>query len=1043
VASWSGRANKKMRHAFSIGVLALILSTSAQSKVVVFWQPGFPTVESQPISQEVLNRALGRGGVVYAGVGELTDPQTLRGADLLVLPYGSAFPASAWKPVLGYLESGGNLLTIGGRALQVPVYSVNGQFVQGRLQNSYARGLGIAHTYAVPQKDLAKFAWDEAAPSFHPIQLHPQRVYVLAMGFGGMGYHGIGYMLDAHGARVAAPVTADDFVSLQPQSAAALRGDRCVFLNFDPQPGFWSSPDGITLIRESAAYASRGATLFWVEMRNVTVARGEAPECIVHFRNALRQRRGQAQEGIVKLSLYSGQRLVSSKQVVCSGDTVHASVDFPQTPSPGLYRVNAIYQDGGRTWERYETGYWSRDEALLHSGSALIAGPNYFRANGQPFLPVGTNYFSTDRYARGFEGGNAYVWNRDFAEMENRGITFVRTGIWNNQERLIDPLTGGVNERFLRGLEAFLLSAANHHIQVNFTFTAFDPQTIRRYPGETSEMLGPGTNPYTDPVAVRAEQNYDLSIVSRFRDVPFLSWDLINEPSFSNPKLLWIGNVPNNDPTERKAWNEWLARRYGSVQKLATAWNTTPSALGAFGGIPLPSPDDLKLTRYGNLNQDRAFDYNLFAQDMFSHWVQEMVSALRSTGSKQLIDVGQDEGGVTNRLLDQFFGGAGVSFTVNHTYWHDDALLWDSVVAKRVGMPDFVGETGVQPVWRIANSWRWDEITAAGLMERKFALGFAAANSGALQWDWENGDDFGIKRRDGSEKIWEDILSGVAQFALKATPYAQGAQLPQTAIVLPQSLQLSVFNPMAVEAQQNCVRALFDYARSSAYAVGEYQIQLLAHPKLIILPSPWALSSRAWNVLLQKVREGAVLLVSGRFDLDPHFHPTGRQHSTGIDYTPALLAERMAEINWPDGHAWLAYPGEDTNYLERGELANGKTFEQASLGSGKILYFALPLEMNDNLKAVGDVYRFALATAGIKPVYVTDCNDPGISICPTALRSATLDVVTSESAATTSFAFRDEASGKQFHVTLHPGRAALLLISHAGQVVASYGYSGQ
>jgi hypothetical protein len=81
---------------------------------------------------------------------------------------------------------------------------------------------------------------------------------------------------------------------------------------------------------------------------------------------------------------------------------------------------------------------------------------------------------------------------------------------------------------------------------------------------------------------------------------------------------------------------------------------------------------------------------------MFSHWVRSMVTAIRAAGSKQLIDVGQDEGGVTDRVLNQFYAAAGVSFTTNHTYWNDDALLWDSVVAKRPGIPNITGETGYQ-----------------------------------------------------------------------------------------------------------------------------------------------------------------------------------------------------------------------------------------------------------------------------------------------------------------------------------------------------------
>ena len=76
-------------------------------------------------------------------------------------------------------------------------------------------------------------------------------------------------------------------------------------------------------------------------------------------------------------------------------------------------------------------------------------------------------------------------------------------------------------------------------------------------------------------------------------------------------------------------------------------------------------------------------------------WVHSMVSLIRATGSKQLVDVGQDEGGVTDRLLNQFYGGADVSFTTNHTYWQDDALLWDSVAAKRVGVPNITGENGL------------------------------------------------------------------------------------------------------------------------------------------------------------------------------------------------------------------------------------------------------------------------------------------------------------------------------------------------------------
>jgi hypothetical protein len=369
---------------------------------------------------------------------------------------------------------------------------------------------------------------------------------------------------------------------------------------------------------------------------------------------------------------------------------------------------------------------------------------------------VGTNYFSTEENGWDFSGPrNAWTWERDFAEMEQSGVTFVRTGVWMPYKRFVEPATDQVNERFLRNLEAYLLCARRHNVIVNFTFFAFIP---RISPHSGADSVAPSLNAYIDPASVRAEQEYMLSIVNPLKDVPWLCWDLINEPNFANPARLWKGNVPNGDPGEVTAWHKWLHEKYSNIAELAAAWSVTPEELGGFDDVPLPSEADLAFDRYGNPRHVRAFDCNLFAQDMFTNWVRSMVAAIRRTGSTQLIDVGHDEGGVTDRVLNQFFATGGVSFTTNHTYWRDDALLWDSVVAKRPGMPNIVGETGYQPAWAPDGTWRYDELTGLTLLERKWALGFSAGSSGALQWDWAREPDFGMKRSDGSAKIWQAMM---------------------------------------------------------------------------------------------------------------------------------------------------------------------------------------------------------------------------------------------------------------------------------------------
>ena len=98
-------------------------------------------------------------------------------------------------------------------------------------------------------------------------------------------------------------------------------------------------------------------------------------------------------------------------------------------------------------------------EALATGAKLRVAGDTLTR-DGQPFLPFGTNYFSIGENGLDFSGArNASVWEQDFTQMEQHGVSFVRTGVWMPNARFVDSDLGGVNERFLRNLEGFLLSA--------------------------------------------------------------------------------------------------------------------------------------------------------------------------------------------------------------------------------------------------------------------------------------------------------------------------------------------------------------------------------------------------------------------------------------------------------------------------------------------------------------------------------------------------------------------------------------------------------
>ena len=1022
----------RLRKLLVVVFIVSSLPTRLFAKVVVFWQPGFPTVATGPVERAALTKALDGMDAQFADWANLNDPATLAGADLLILPYGSAFPGDTWKSIEQYLHAGGDLLVIGGQPLRVPVTKTADEYVAGRPQDTYSRDLDFRHTYEVPVPTDAQFAWRAGYAMAQTPHIHARGFFVVEGRLDGLGY-----MVDSTGLLVAAPVVVAD------HAGGAMGGGRVVALDFDAEPGYWQSDDGISLIHQAAKYACQGATEFSIETLFSVIRPNEPPLITVHLRNLRRENHLDSVSGEVKLTLNSGEEVLDSATlpVAAQNGIADLAAPFHKTLAPGFYTVSGVYSEGSQFREFYRDGFWVAEPKSLSAGPALGLHGNFLTRNGAPFFPVGTNYFTTEENGWDFSGPrNAWVWEKDFDEMSHHGVSFVRTGVWMPNGRFIEDDTGGVNERFLRNLEAFLLCAQRHGIAVNFTFFAFSPHSGN--PGrENPDSILP--NPYTDPASVRAEQAYVRSVVQYFKNVPWLSWDLINEPSFSNPRHIFKGNYPNNDPTEIAAWHKWLRHRYeDKLAQVADAWSVPAEQLGSFDAIPLPTVADMTYERYRNPDEVRALDYNLFAQDMFSDWVTSMVTLIRNSGSQQLIDVGQDEGGVTDRVLNQFYAGAGVSFTTNHTYWQDDSLLWDSVAAKRPGIPNITGETGYQPVWAPDGTWRYDEFTGLGLTERKWALGFAAGSSGAMQWDWAREVDFGMQRSDGSAKVWENMMRDLGEFAQKAAPFATALDLPEVAIVLPQSLQLSVYNALALEAQQNAVRALYGYARGEAYAVGEYQIQLLGSPKLIILPSPFGLTSSAWEFIEQKVRAGAVLLVTGPFDGDAHLHSTRREKSVGLSYRTAPLTIRDQDFHFPGGDESLVYSGNKTTVLNRAVLSNGEDWVERPLGKGKILFSALPLELNDNPKALGDVYAYALKTADVAPVYTTALKDPGILICPTRFPDATLYVLTSESNQK-QVSFDDVRSGKHFAGMLQNGRAALLLVGADGGLLSTYNWPGK
>lgn len=183
-------------------------------------------------------------------------------------------------------------------------------------------------------------------------------------------------------------------------------------------------------------------------------------------------------------------------------------------------------------------------------------GADYFALDGKPLPVVGTTYMASDVNRLCLVKPNAFVWDQDMKQIHAARLNMIRSGIWSGWDLLVSP-DKTVSEDTLRAIEAFLMTARHYSLPVQFNLFAFVPDAFG------------GSQPYLDPAACSYRTVTSSRSCDAFRDVPFLAWDLINEPSAN--ENAWK-TLPQHDSFEEAAWREWLKQRYPDQASLLAAW---------------------------------------------------------------------------------------------------------------------------------------------------------------------------------------------------------------------------------------------------------------------------------------------------------------------------------------------------------------------------------------------------------------------------------------------------------------------------------------
>jgi hypothetical protein len=407
---------------------------------------------------------------------------------VLVLPYGSAFPADAWPAIRDFVREGGGLVVLGGAPFHQPVRRAGDAYVLGSRQPTYARELLIGPAQEI---DVSAFAGPRTsvlveANGWTRLLPEPRRTWALTVRLTSVkdmrGEDGSAGPRDG----VVRPlVHVRDGAGLA-RACPLLEIDR---LRGPGAGGRWCSHPAMRLprvIREAVERALQASVeLETRHPRRGGPGRGRADS---RQRRAVRGPGGGA-AGLQGTGQGPRRRGAGGGDGRCrarrAGGAPHRDATIASPVA--LARPLPQRRGGGRAWSprTTETGFWVKDAALLAAGPRLSVSRDWLRADGRVLPVVGTTYMASDVHRKFLFEPNPHAWDRDFAAMKRQGINMVRTGLWTAWSRaMLDP--GALDENVLSALDAYVLSAAKHGILVCFNFYAFLPPAF----GDTNRTWG-------------------------------------------------------------------------------------------------------------------------------------------------------------------------------------------------------------------------------------------------------------------------------------------------------------------------------------------------------------------------------------------------------------------------------------------------------------------------------------------------------------------------------------------------------------------------